>query len=274
MKMDLSSRLINQISSHGAVEVGLAAYNLQGGEQILLQPDRPFHPASTFKTCLMMEVFHQAEQGKLSLKELLQIKNEFPSIVDGSAFSLLAEEDAEQDLYTHLGERLPLDDLVRRMIAVSSNLATNLIIQRVTPENTTAFMRELGADGLIIRRGVEDNKAFQLGLNNVATARGLATIFERLEKREAVSSGADEEMIGILLQQQFNEMIPAQLPPGSRVAHKTGWNGDTYHDSGVVYPPGGSPFVLAILTCGIRQAEEAHHLVATLAKIIYDDWLN
>lgn len=274
MKSNLLSHLEKQISNHGAVQVGLAAFNLGTGENILIQPDLPFHPASTYKTCVMMEVFHQADQGALSLSDKLLVKNEFSSIADGSPFSLSIEDDAEKDLYTHLGESLPIRDLVCRMIDVSSNLATNVLIRHVTPEKTNLFMHELGANGLTIIRGIEDGKAFRHGLNNVATARGLACIFEKLEQRKVVSPHASEEMIDILCRQQFNEMIPAQLPDGIRIAHKTGWNDELYHDSGIVYPPTCDPFVLVILTRGISDENEAHRLISTLSRTVYEYWVN
>ena len=80
-------------------------------------------------------------------------------------------------------------------------------------------------------------------------------------------------MIEIMLQQKFNEMIPAQLPADVRVAHKTGWTGKYYHDAGIVYPPNGNAFVLAIMTNGFEKEGEAHPFVATLAKKIYDEWV-
>ncbi len=255
------------------VEAGLAACNFSTGEEILIDPDMSFHPASAMKICVMMEVFHQARQGLFSLDDPIIIKNEFASIVDGSAYSLSAEDDSEKDLYKLIGQPLPVRDLVRLMITVSSNLATNLLVERVTPQRTTAFMRELGADGLIVRRGVEDNKAFRLGLNNESTARGFMNILVKLEKREVVSEQDSNEMIEILLGQKFNEMIPTQLPADVRVAHKTGWTGKFYHDVGIVYPPDRKPFVLAILTNGFEKEEDAHPFVARLAKKIYEYWV-
>jgi len=253
-------------------KVGLAAYNFATREEILINADESFHPASTIKICVMMEVFRQARQGLFSLDDRIMVRNEFASIVDGSVYSLLAEDDSEKDLYELIGQPLPIRDLVRRMITISSNLATNLLVERVTPERITAFMRELGADGLIVRRGVEDNKAFQLGLNNSATARGFMKILAKLANREVVSPEASDEMIEIMLKQQFNEMIPAQLPAGVRVAHKTGWNDDLYHDAGIVYPLNKEPFILVILTRGFKTESEAHTLIASLAKAIYDNW--
>lgn len=269
----MHKELTDFISETRIAKVGLAAYNFATGEEILINSDISFHPASMMKICVMMEVFRQARQGLFSLDDRILVKNAFASIADGSAYDLSIADDSEKDLYSRIGQRLPIRDLVRLMIIVSSNLATNLLVERVTPERTTAFMRELGADGLIVRRGVEDNKAFQLGLNNSATARGFMNILMKLAKREVVSEQDSNEMIEILLGQKFNEMIPAQLPDEVRVAHKTGWTGKFYHDVGIVYPPNAKPLVLVILTNGFEKDEGAHLFVASLAKKVYDGWV-
>jgi beta-lactamase class A len=270
--MSIVEQLKQRIQASGA-EVGLTAHNLATGEEILIQPDQSFHPASTFKVCVMMEAFHQARQGLFSLDGPMLVKNEFASIADGSLYSLSVEDDSETNLYQRIGESFSIRGLIYRMITVSSNLATNLLIERVTPERTTQFMQELGTNGVIVRRGVEDNKAFRLGLNNVAAARGLMQILLKLAKREVVSSQDSDEMIEILLQQKFNEMIPAQLPVDARMAHKTGWTGKYYHDAGIVYPPNGNAFVLVIMTNGFEKEGEAHSFVATLAKMVYAGWV-
>ena len=97
-------------------------------------------------------------------------------------------------------------------------------------------------------------------------------ILLKLAKREVLSPQDSDEMIEILLQQKFNEMIPARLPLNVRVAHKTGWTGKYYHDAGIVYPPNQKPFGLVILTRGSKAENEAHALVSTLANMIYDEW--
>lgn len=271
MTTSLSNKLKRLIQNSG-IEVGLAAQRLETGEETLINPDLSFHPASTFKVCVMMEIFRQARQGLFSLDDEMLVKNEFASIVDGSPFSLSSKGDSETDLYDYIGQTLSIRDLVRRMITMSGNLATNILLEHVTPEQTTDFMRQLGADSLIVRRGVEDNKAFRLGLNNAGTARGFMQILLKLARHGVVSPEDSSEMIEILCQQKFNEMIPAQLPIGVRVAHKTGWNDNLYHDVGIVYPPNGNTFVLAIMTNGIEKEADAHSFVASLAKEVYEGW--
>ena len=263
------SEAISELIQQSRAEVGLAAYDLATDQEILIQPDQSFHPASTIKVCVMMEAFRQARQGLFLLHDPMLIKNEFISIADGSLYALSVEDDSEKDLYEHIGEAFPIRELVFRMITISSNLATNLLLERVTPGRTTQFMQRLGTNDVIVRRGVEDNRAFRLGLNNAATARGLMQVLLKLAKREVVSPQDSDEMIKILLQQKFNEMIPAQLPANVRVAHKTGWNDDLYHDAGIIYPPSRKPFVLVIFTRGCKTESDAHALIASLARITY-----
>jgi beta-lactamase class A len=270
----VSDQLQQLIKRSRAADVGLAAHRIANGEEILIKPDMAFHPASTMKVCVMMEVFRQARLGAFSLTDLVPVYNQFASIADGSSYSLKAEDDSEKGLYARVGETASFYELVLRMITLSSNLATNILLEHVSPQQVTAFMRELGTDDLIVRRGVEDNQAYRRGMNNSATARGFMLILLKLAKREIVSSADSDAMINILAQQRRNEMIPALLPRGTRIAHKTGWTGDYHHDIGLIYPSNGEPFVLSILTKGYAEADEqdAHEFVASIAKTIHDHW--
>jgi beta-lactamase class A len=266
----LSRNLEDLIAGSGVARVGLATYDLATNKEVLISADEPFHPASTFKVCVMMEVFRQARAGMFSLDDSIPVKNEFASIADGSRFSLASEDDSETDLYDHIGTRLGIRDLLERMVTRSSNLATNILIELVTAARVTEFMQALGAPGLAVRRGPEDNAAFRLGLNNSATARGLTHVLIRLAKQDVVSAQDSDEMIEILSRQYFNEGIPAGLPAGVRVAHKTGWNENMYHDTAIVFPPDHQLFVLSVLTTGLEETKAAPELVASAARLVYE----
>jgi len=124
--------------------VSLAICDLASGYQILVKPDLPFHPASTIKLGVMMEVYHQASQEEFSLDELLPVKNSFLSLADQSEYSLSPGDDSESDLYLHIGEQLSIRNLARRMIVSSSNLATNLLIEKIGAEMSPASCRLWG----------------------------------------------------------------------------------------------------------------------------------
>lgn len=162
-----------------------------------------------------------------------------------------------------------VDSLLRLMITRSSNFATNTLITLVGGEAVTKSMRELGAQRIQVRRGVEDGKAFEKGLNNTTTARDLAIILRAIQEGRAGSPSATREMLAILLAQEFNEKIPAGLPPGVRVAHKTGDITAVSHDAAIVYPPGRRPYVLVVLTRGIADGAKSARLIADLSALVY-----
>jgi len=215
-------------------------------------------------------VYKQAAEGKFSLSDSLIIKNEFKSIVDGSLFSLDSTDDSETELYKHIGEKRTISFLLYQMIIVSSNFATNLIIGLVDAKNVSATMQQLGAKEIHVLRGVEDGKAFAKGLNNTITAHGLMTLFEKMAKGKTVNPAASKAMIDILLDQKFNDIIPAELPAGVKVAHKTGSITGVHHDSGIIFLPNGKKYVLVLLSKNLKDEKAAIKAMAKVSKLIYE----
>ena len=254
--------------------IAVAWYDFETGADYFLNADYEFHPASTFKVHVMMEVFRQAQAGSLSLEDCLPILNSFTSIADGTSYSLDINDDSEKTLYARIGESETIEELTRLMIVRSSNLATNILLEKVGTKNVNDFIQWLGIQGVTVRRGVEDNVAFRLGMNNSATARGLTQTMKLIAGKKVVSEAASEKMIEILLGQEFNESIPALLPKSVRVAHKTGWTGDVYHDTGIVYAEreDRQPYALSIMTKGFAEdhEQEAHQCMATISRLIYE----
>jgi beta-lactamase class A len=242
---------------------------------IYLNADEALHPASTFKVHVMMEIFHQVNEGLLSLEDRLPITNSFKSVADDSGYSLDVNDDAEQSLYPRVGETETVEQLTRLMIVRSSNLATNILIEAIGAKHVNQFIRTLGIEGVTVRRGVEDRAAFFSGINNSATARGLTQTMDLIARKKVVSEQASDAMIEILLGQEFNESIPALLPNNVRVAHKTGWTNDFYHDTGIVYPDGRKPYVLSIMTKGFAEnrAADAHDCMANISRAIFEQLL-
>jgi len=253
--------------------IAVAFQDLATDSGYFLNADVALHPASTFKIHVMMEVFRQANEGVLSLEGGIAIVNSFTSIADGSKYSLDVKDDAEQTLYPRIGESESIRELTRLMIVRSSNLATNILLEKVGTRNVNDFIQALGIEGVTVRRGVEDNAAFHLGMNNSATARGLTETMDLIARKKIVSEAASQEMIEIMLQQELNESIPAQLPNIVKVAHKTGWTDNVYHDTAIIYPENRKPYVLSIMTRGFAEDKdyEAHACMAKISKHFYEN---
>lgn len=231
------------------------------------QGDRLFHAASTMKVPVMIEVFRRVREGTMALEDTLTLRNSFRSIVDGTEYSI--SDDSDDTLYEELGEPITIRELVEQMITVSSNLATNLLIDELGAENVQATSEELGTTRMRTLRGVEDLKAFEQGLSNQTTSADLAILLQALMEEDAVGRRQDAEMLEVLKRQQFNEMIPARLPEGVEVAHKTGQITAIHHDAGILYGPSGRPFVLVILIEGLADDTHSADLGARIAEVVF-----
>jgi beta-lactamase class A len=262
----LSANIEEQIRKSGA-DVAIAFRTLDGRLAYAFHDRDSFHAASTMKIPVMIELFHQARQARLKLDDPLLVKNQFHSLADGSFYTLDPADDSETDLYQAAGETRTLRQLAELMITASSNLATNLLIEKLGVDNIRATVHTLRADGMNVLRGVEDNKAFLKGLNNTTTARGLQLLVEAIAHGQASDQESSRQMIEILERQKFNEGIPAGLPPGTRVAHKTGEITRIHHDAAIVFAP--KPFVLVILVRGLAETKDSAALMADITRQLY-----
>ena len=156
--------------------------------------------------------------------------------------------DGDPDVYGHLGKTLTVRELAYWMITKSSNLATNLLVDVVGIPTIQIALDELEIDGIRVLRGVEDQRAFEAGLNNEVTANGLLKLLRLIADGRAYSQYACEQMLEIMLEQQYRSGIPAGLPKAARVAHKTGNISTVHHDAGIVFLDERKPYVLVILT--------------------------
>lgn len=266
----LAAQIRDRIARVPGAEVAVSYRDLATGDSLDIGADVEFHAASTMKIPVMLEVLRDVEAGRLGLDQQILLVNRFHSIVDGSPYSLDPGDDSDSLVYTLVGQRVPVRELLERMIVRSSNLATNELVALVGAENANATAHALGATHIRVLRGVEDIKAFDAGLNNTTTSSDLAVLLERIERHEALSAGSAQLMKEILLRQQFNDEIPAGLPPGTPVAHKTGSITATLHDAAIVYPPGRKPYVLVVLTRAIPQESVARSLIADVSRLTWN----
>lgn len=268
----LRARIEARIAQAPANAVGVYFRDLGSGDTLLVNGNTRFHAASTMKIPVMIQLFRDRDAGRFSLTDSMIVRNEFRSIVDSSPYALDKADDSDSSLYTMEGRGVTIQRLIELMETVSSNLATNILISRVGAPRANATAHELGADSIHVLRGVEDGKAYRAGRNNTTTARDLGMLLAALAQDRAASAASCREMRAILGRQQFNEGIPAGVPSGTRVEHKTGWIGEVvYHDAAIVRPASGAPYVLVVLTGGIKEDSVAYNLVADISRSVYSE---
>ena len=265
----LTARLAERIGAVSGAAVAVSYRDLASGDSVDIGADVDFHAASTMKIPVMLEVVRSAEQERLGLAQGILLINRFHSIVDGSPYSLNAGDDGDSSMYARVGHRVPVRELLERMIVRSSNLATNALIALVGADRTTSAARALGASRIRVLRGVEDQKAFDAGLINTTTSADLAVLLRRIERADGLRPASATLMKDVLLRQEFNDEIPAGVPAGTPVAHKTGAITATLHDAAIVYPPDRPPYVLVVLTRGIPSESVARALIVDISRLVW-----
>ena len=233
---------------HSLQNLGISFYDAETTIQWAYNADTYFHAASTMKLAVLLGVFRQVDRDDLALDAPVHVRNRFTSIVNQEPYMLDLGRDADPDVYGHLGKTLSVRELAYWMITKSSNLATNLLVDVIGIPTIQIALDELEIDGVRVLRGVEDSRAFDAGLNNEVTANGLLKLLKLIADGKAYSQQACDDMLEIMLDQQYRSGIPAGLPKAARVAHKTGNISTVHHDAGIVYLEGRKPYVLVILT--------------------------
>jgi beta-lactamase class A len=262
---------------HDLEDLGISFFDAESTIQWSYNADHYFHAASTMKLAVLLGVFRQVDRGDLALDAPVHVRNRFTSIVNQEPFMLDLGRDADPDVYGHLGKTLSVRELAYWMITKSSNLATNLLVEVVGIPTIQLALDELEIDGIRVLRGVEDQRAFEAGLNNEITANGLLKLLRLVADGKAYSQKACDEMLSIMLDQQYRSGIPAGLPKEVRVAHKTGNISTVHHDAGIVYIEDRKPYVLVILTQfaaetgrGTAVAEVSRDIFNALAGSAYE----
>jgi beta-lactamase class A len=271
----LQNQVLQIAREAGAEAIAAAFYDYETETAWSHQGDRWFHAASTIKVAVLASLFRVIEEGSLALDARVHVRNRFLSAIDGEPYRITVARDANSKVQAAAGKTMKVVELAYHMIVTSSNLATNLLLDLIGVEAAQRALNDLNIEGIKLVRGVEDERAFDAGINNLVTANGLLHLFRLIEEERGFSPHAAQKMLGILNQQEFNGGIPAGLPDGvretARIAHKTGEISTVAHDAGIVSLPDRKPYALVILTrWGRDNSNGRQETVARLSRAIYE----
>jgi len=234
----------------------VAVHELNGTRELYINSSMKFNPASTMKTAVMVEAYRQASLGLIDFEQILPVKRVFSSVVDGSPYRLTRLRDDPGRWGGNIPYYASIRQLVEVMITRSSNIATNVLIEILTPDSITTTMKALGASSFQLQCGYDDVQAEKMGLRNTLTAGDLTIILTAIWEGRAVNTTASAEMFHTLLRQRVRNKIPDPLPPNVLVANKTGRVNHVEHDSAIVTLPNGTSYVLVILSKDLPRRKQ------------------
>ncbi|SRR5581483_400488 len=250
--------------------VAVAVHDYETQREIEHEVDRQFHAASTIKAAVLLAIYKLAEDGRIRLDDTLHVRNRFRSAADGEVFRVASSRDGDAEVHRRIGRSMRVRELARAMIVRSSNLATNVLLDFTGIEPIQRVLNDAKIDGVTLRRSVEDEAAFEKGINNEVTANGVARLFRLLCEGKFLRDEFREQALDVLRAQEFNSMIPAGLPESAKVAHKTGEISTVCHDAGIVFLPDRKPYVIAILTEMPASVEMRQAPVAEISRAIFE----
>ena len=266
---ELRARFAELESATGARALGLAICDFATRDDFDYNGDRWFHAASTIKLAVLIGVFGAIHRGDLLPQSRVHVRNRFLSAYDGTPFRVRVDRDANAEVHRAIGRTLRVSELAEHMITSSSNLATNLLLDLLGLDVIQQTLERFGLEGIDLRRGVEDELAFEHGISNRVTAKGLVGLLRLIGEERAFSPELSRQMLDILHAQQFKGGIPAGLPRDARVAHKTGDISTVAHDAGLVYLPDRKPYALAVLSEWDPSATGRSTTIAAASYIAY-----
>jgi beta-lactamase class A len=240
--------------------------------------DTTHYAASTMKVAVLAALYRADEAGALALDTPVPVHSDFASAAPGAPrFNCTRDYDSDSEVWDRLGETVPLRWLARRMIVRSGNLATNLVLSYVGFPAVAEVWRLAGARHSVTGRGIMDQAAQEHGISNLVTAADLAALLGAIATGRLAGPDTCRAMLDVLLAQEHQDDLAAGLPPGTRIAHKSGWVHGIRHGAGVVFPANAPPYALAVcattaLASGQSRDDPACRLLARIAAASWADF--
>jgi beta-lactamase class A len=234
--------------------------------RVSVDQDARHYSASIMKLPILVAAHRLAERGVLDLARPVRVHADFESRNPGHRFTMDQDEDSDPATWAALGAHVPLGELVHRMITVSGNLATNVVLDEVGIDEVALVLANAGcSERTTIVRGIEDYLARDVGLDNLITADDIARLLVALADGRLAGPHATTACERTLQAQQYRSGIPAGLPEGLLVGNKTGWISGVNHDVALVRAPGLPPVALAVLVSAPGTEEEREAGIARVA---------
>lgn len=226
-------------------EIAVFVKDLDTGRGVAISADRVYYAASLFKTWAMLEAFHQREEGLLEFGERYIVSDYYASWgLNAGELAACAEVTVEEAL--------------ERMMSVSDNVAAALLQDRVGVSNVNVGLLNLG----LAKSGFHQDGSLPV------TAADMGYLMEAIAREGAVDEGASREMLELLESEKIDNRIPARLPKGTRVAHKTGSWSNATHDAGIVYSPKATYVIVVLTSYGFE--DKGAEQIARISRAVYD----
>ncbi len=250
---EMQARLVSLAQRYPKLTVTLYAVDLDSGETLDIGGAQPVSAASTIKLPILVALFQEVDQGRVRLEERLTMTK--PLVAGGSG-------DMQ---FQPVGTTFTVLDTATRMIVISDNTATNMILARLGgKEVVNQRFQEWGLQTTVVRNLLPDLKG-----TNTTSAADLVHTLALVERGELLSRRSRDWVLHILRSTQNRSLLPAGLGPGALIGHKTGDIGFIIGDAGLVDTPTGQRYLISIFVQSSYNDPQAVQLLQELSRQTY-----
>lgn len=257
---------IEQLIQQSGANASVAFRSFDARQELFVAADKQFRAAdSTLKIPVMIELYARAQAGELRLSDSIRVHNGFQDFLTGNVYDLNPESDPDPDLFKSIGTLMALGELCDRMVKKNSNLAADLLVEKLGLERVRERIHAMHADGIEFRNGFGIDGAQEQTAGNTASARGLMELLWALVNSNSIGSTESDEMIGIIA----NSTSPADaagLPAGARATQLTASVVGVQHEELIVY--GAHSFVLVMIIGGGASPAAGSVVMAQITHLL------
>jgi beta-lactamase class A len=249
----LKTEITGVTAQHLVFNSGVFVIDLETGSYVDVNGNSAIAAASTIKVPILIAFLQDVEAGKIKLEEKLTLKPEFRASGSGNMQHLQPGTE-----YTAL-------DVATKMITISDNTATNMVIDRLGGmEALNGRFQEWSLTNTVLRNPLPDVKG-----TNTSSPRELAVLMARVMRGELLSAASRDRMINIMQQTQNDSLLPQGIGQGAKIAHKTGNIGSILADVGMVNLPSGKRYVIAVIVQRPRRDLRAKKIIHQISSNTY-----
>jgi beta-lactamase class A len=249
----LKTEIAAVISPYLVFTPGVFVIDLETGGYVDVNGNSAIAAASTIKVPILVAFLQDVEAGKIQLEEKLTLKAEFRATGSGNM-----QHQKPGTEYTAL-------DVATRMITVSDNTATNMLIDRLGGmEVLNQRFQEWGLTNTTLRNPLPDVQG-----TNTSSPKELAILMARVMRGELLSAASRDRIIEIMQQTENDDLLPKGIGEGAKIAHKTGNIGAMLADVGIVNLPSGKRYVIAVMVQRPRRDLRAQKIIQQISSTAY-----
>ena len=249
----LKLELTTLSAKYNQLQPGIFVVDLDNNSYVTLKEDDPFASASTIKVPVLVALFQDIDRGKVNLNETLVMSED---VIAGGSGNMQYEKPGKQ--YSVL-------ETATKMIVISDNTATNMLIKRLGgAEALNQRFLEWGLGATIINNPLPDLE----GTNKTSPA-DLGNLLIAIEQGKLVSLRSRDRIIQIMRETRTNTLLPEGLDKDASIAHKTGDIRSVLGDVGLVDMPSGKRYLISVLVKRPDNDPKAKELIQQISRIVY-----